>query len=136
MMKAAAPLRRRAPAPPSSAGTTGVGNALLGELKALGLDGGDKGSRGAAGSARAEHKLQKKGKKEKLRRLARGPMAPEGVGGMLITGKRGGLMPASVQVERTPEFLPALLRHGAGVAAGGARAPTTSARPESRMSAH
>jgi hypothetical protein len=71
-----------------------------------------------------------------VRRLARGPMAPEGVGGMLITGKRGGLMPASVQVERTPEFLPALLRHGAGVAAGGARAPTTSARPESRMSAH
>ena len=133
---AAAPLRRRAPAPPSSAGTTGVGNALLGELKALGLDGGDKGSRGAAGTARAEHKLQKKGKKEKLRRLARGPMAPEGVGGMLITGKRGGLMPASVQVERTPEFLPALMRHGAGVAAGGARAPTTSARPESRMSAH
>jgi len=79
--------------------------------------------------ARAEHKLQKKGKKEKLRRLAKGPMAAEGIGGQLITGKRGGLMPASAQIAPVPEFLPHLLRHAAGVAPGGARQRTLSGRP-------
>ena len=77
---------------------------------------------------RAPHKLQKKGKKEKLRRLARGPMAPEGIDGMLITGRRGGLMPASLQVAPKPEFLPALMRNSAGIVNGGARERTTSAR--------
>ena len=119
---------------PSTSATAAVGNALLGELKAMGLAGGGK-QRNTP--QRAEHKLQKKGKKEKLRRLARGPMATEGVGGALITGKRGGLMPAAAQVAPLPEFLPALMRHGAGVSTGGAREPTLSGRPSrpaSRMS--
>ena len=117
---------QRVLSPPSMTSSAAVGDALLGELRALGLAGGDKKDR--AGVVRAPHKLQKKGKKEKLRRLARGPMAPEGIGGMLITGRRGGLMPASVQVAPTPEFLPALLRNSAGIASGGARERTTSAR--------
>ena len=130
------------PVAPSSASTTGVGNALLGELRALGLAGPGasrgSGGRGACEPARAGHKLQKKGKKEKLRRLARGPAAPEGVGGALITGRKGGLMPASAQVAALPEYLPALARHGGGImmAADGRRSATSSARrPDSRMSA-
>ncbi len=43
-------------------------------------------------------------------------------------------MPAAAQVAPLPEFLPSLMRHGAGVAAGGARQPTLSGRPASRMS--
>ena len=62
-------------------------------------------------------------------------MAPEGVGGCLITGKRGGLMPASAQVARTPELLPSLLAGtGAGLSTGGGRVATLSARADSRMS--
>jgi len=119
---------------PSTSATAAVGNALLGELKAMGLTGGGKQRKAPQ---RAEHKMQKKGKKEKMRRLARGPAETEGVGGCLITGKRGGLMPASAQVAPMPEFLPALMRHGAGVSSGGAREPTLSGRPSrpaSRMS--
>jgi large subunit GTPase 1 len=118
--------QQRVLSPPSTTSSAAVGDALLGELRALGLAGGDKKDR--PGVVRAPHKLQKKGKKEKLRRLARGPMAPEGIGGQLITGRRGGLMPASVQIQATPEFLPALMRHSAGIASGGARERTTSAR--------
>jgi large subunit GTPase 1 len=125
---------RRAAAPPSTTATQAVGNALLGELASLGLNrsGGRAGRNGPAGANRAAHKMQQKGKKEKLRRLARGPMATEGVGGMLITGKKGGLMPAAAQVAQLPEFLPSLMRHGAGVAPGGAREPTNTGRPASR----
>ena len=121
------------PAPPSTAGSAGVGNALLAELRSLGLAG-EPGRGGAAGAARAQHKMQKKGKKEKLRRLARGPAETEGVGGALITGRRGGLMPAREQVARPPELLPALLRVGAGLSTGGGRVATSSARADSRMS--
>ena len=117
---------QRVLSPPSTTSSAAVGDALLGELRALGLAGGNKKDR--PGVVRAPHKLQKKGKKEKLRRLARGPMAPEGIGGQLITGRRGGLMPASVQIQATPEFLPALMRNSAGIASGGARERTTSAR--------
>ena len=86
---------------------------------------------------RAEHKLQKKGKKEKLRRLARGPAELEGIGGNLICGRKGGLMPAALQVQTLPEFLPSAEglsgRHGAGIMMGGhhaSRASTTSGRPD------
>lgn len=58
---------------------------------------------------RAPHKLNKKGKKEKMRRLAKGPMAPEGIGGAFITGRKGGLMPAAQQLQAVPEFLPVRL---------------------------
>jgi large subunit GTPase 1 len=111
--------------PPSTTSSAAVGDALLGELQALGLAGSGRRDKPVI---RAPHKLQKKGKKEKLRRLARGPMAPEGIDGMLITGRRGGLMPASLQVAPKPEFLPALMRNSAGIVNGGARERTTSAR--------
>jgi len=117
--------------PPSSAGTIGVGDALLSELRAMGLAGG--GRERGGGVLRAEHKMQKKGKKEKMRRLARGPAAAEGVGGALITGKRGGLMPAREQVARVAELLPSLMRSGAGHTHGGRQNATSSARADSVM---
>jgi hypothetical protein len=63
-----------------------------------------------------------------------GARAREGVGGALISGKRGGLMPAREQVARPPELLPAPLRVGAGLSTGGGRVATHSARADSRMS--
>lgn len=34
---------------------------------------------------------------------------PEGIGGALITGRKGGLMPAALQMQALPEFLPVRL---------------------------